>query len=91
MHTRHLDGNKKNCRLDNLRYGTASENVRDRIEHGIDNRGSRHVNAKLTEKQVTFIRRKHSMGVSCATLAVDFGVSRRLIALVVARDRWKHV
>lgn len=31
---RHLDGNPKNNRLDNLRYGTPLENSADRIIHG---------------------------------------------------------
>jgi len=32
--TRHLDGNPKNNTLENLKYGTISENVRDSIKHG---------------------------------------------------------
>lgn len=32
--TRHLDGNPANNALDNLRWGTYSENVHDSIEHG---------------------------------------------------------
>lgn len=40
---RHLDGNRMNPRLDNLAYGTRSENRRDRIAHGTDhNRGKEH-------------------------------------------------
>ena len=34
--TRHLDGNATNNCLDNLRYGTPSENMRDRRTHGTD-------------------------------------------------------
>lgn len=36
MQTRHLDGNPENNRLDNLAYGTVSENMRDRLRHGTD-------------------------------------------------------
>lgn len=33
-HIRHLDGNPRNNRLENLRYGTVSENQRDAVTHG---------------------------------------------------------
>lgn len=41
METRHLDGNRLNSRLDNLRYGTRSENRYDQIAHGTHTFGSR--------------------------------------------------
>lgn len=34
MQIRHLDGDKLNNRVGNLRYGTPSENVRDVLRHG---------------------------------------------------------
>ena len=40
LETRHLDGDPTNNALSNLRYGTKSENCRDRVDHGsasIDN------------------------------------------------------
>lgn len=33
---RHLDGDPLNCNLANLRYGTRSQNVRDKRRHGTD-------------------------------------------------------
>lgn len=42
MEIRHLDGNKLNCHLSNLRYGTCSENQEDKLAHG------RHVQANRT-------------------------------------------
>jgi hypothetical protein len=37
MEALHGDGNKANNRLDNLRYGTRSENQHDRAKHGTSN------------------------------------------------------
>ena len=34
MHIRHLNGDSWDCRLDNLAYGTVSENQQDRVRHG---------------------------------------------------------
>lgn len=33
LQTRHLDGNPANNRVDNLKYGTGSENTADRLRH----------------------------------------------------------
>lgn len=35
MECRHLDGNPKNNRLDNLLWGTRSENSKDSVKHGV--------------------------------------------------------
>lgn len=34
LETRHLNGDGTDCRLVNLRYGTRSENIMDRVRHG---------------------------------------------------------
>ena len=36
LETRHMDGDRRNNAASNLRYGTRSQNRRDRIEHGTD-------------------------------------------------------
>ena len=37
MQIRHLDGDKANNSVANLTYGTASENMRDQVTHGVHN------------------------------------------------------
>src|SRR5690606_8270706 len=37
---RHIDGNPKNNRVENLRFGTESENAYDRVAHGTQHRGN---------------------------------------------------
>lgn len=41
MEARHLDGNRLNNRLDNLAWGTKSENMADRLRHGTNPQASR--------------------------------------------------
>lgn len=41
MHTRHLDGDKSNNSVTNLRYGTPSENLYDAVRHGTHGMTSR--------------------------------------------------
>jgi len=54
-------------------------------------RGSNHANAKLNEGQVREIRDKASHGALQRELAVEFGVTRSTIGLIVRRKLWKHV
>jgi hypothetical protein len=41
--TRHLDGDSRNNRLRNLRWGTPAQNIADKVKHG-RTRGSKHWN-----------------------------------------------
>ncbi len=41
MEVRHLDGERLNCRVDNLAYGTRSENNFDRVAHGRDHNANK--------------------------------------------------
>ena len=56
MECRHLNGNPKDNRLENLRWGTSKENGQDTVMHGRSARGSRNPSAKLTEDNVKQIR-----------------------------------
>lgn len=60
MECRHLDGNPKNNKLNNLKWGTRSENQKDSVKHGTsrqpNNIGCKNGHAKLTEIQVEEIK-----------------------------------
>lgn len=88
---RHLDGNPLNNRLDNLRWGTRSENEQDKERHGTSNRGERNGISRLTEAKVREIRRLHAEGNPYSALASMFGVCHSNIAAVVTRRSWGHV
>jgi len=47
--------------------------------------------AKLSEDNVRSIRTRHSSGEKCASIAVDFKVSRRTISDAVRGKTWAHV
>lgn len=51
MECRHMDGNSQNNMINNLRWGTPSENQQDRFKHGTmnDMTGPKNNNAKLNE------------------------------------------
>jgi hypothetical protein len=53
---------------------------------------SRHANAKLTAAQVIAIRQRYDAGENTQQqLAAEFGVSQRVISLIVRRESYKDI
>ncbi len=87
----HNNGDSRDNRLSNLRWGTPKENGEDRVTHGTTARGSRNHKAKLTEQDVVEIRRLRSKGVRQITLCRHFNVSDGTMSLICRNKIWKHV
>lgn len=85
------DPDPRNCALDNLRWGTHEENMKDRDRHGRTARGDRSGPAKLTEAQVRKIRMLLKEGAKSIAMARQFSVSRSTIHRIKQRIHWKHV
>lgn len=85
---RHLDGNHLNNRLENLVWGTHTENMRDKTGHGTQMLGENHHKAKLTEDDVREIR---AANATTRALARVYGVSQVTIHHIRTRKLWKHV
>ena len=90
--TRHLDGNKDNNHLDNLRYGTISENNKDSIRHGTSTRGELHPNAKLTFDIADKIRAEYKKGdTSTYKLARKYNTSpSKVYRIIKNRSYVRH-
>lgn len=89
----HKDGNKFNNHADNLEYISHRENMLHAYKKGlINNKGSNHGCAKLTEKQVIEIRKKYLFRIySLHKLAKIYAVSKAMISLIILRKAWKHI
>lgn len=72
-----------------LELGTHTDNQRDRVRDGTDNRGERHAKSKLTNEQVRDIRRR--VGQPQCVLAVEFGVSQATISNIIKGKKWRHI
>jgi hypothetical protein len=80
------------CNPDHLFEGTHADNFRDAAKKGRMRHGEDHRSAKLTERDVRSIRKRHSLGkVNYRELGLEYGVARETIGSVLNRRSWKHV
>jgi hypothetical protein len=94
MMVRHLDGHNTNDRLDNLAWGTASENQQDAVRHGTQSglkvRGESTPNHKITEADVIEIRRLAGTMPQRA-IGELVGLTQTTVGQIIRRQAWKHV
>lgn len=92
---RHKNGDKSDNRVENLEWGTRSENELDKRLHGTDNRGERHPLCKLSDREVKAIReeygdpsitwreRRLGMMPSQAQIANKWKISQSTVSMIV--------
>jgi len=99
MECRHLDGNPQNNKLNNLCWGSHSDNEKDKIRHGtksnpiwIDNKGIKCSWAKLNDWKVRIIKRLIEDGyLTQKEIAKIFNIDKSTISNIKRNKRWKHV
>lgn len=88
---RHLDGDPTNDRLDNLAWGTQTENKADELDCGTRMRGEKHHNSKLTIDQARDIYRRAMSGEDQHKLAAEFGILNSNISMIKKKKAWEHI
>jgi hypothetical protein len=94
----HKDGNKNNCRVDNLEWCTYSENARHAISIGLwryrnSNKngklsGEGNGRSKLTERQVMEIRKQRKFGSSVKEICASFNMKDSQIYNILNYVSW---
>lgn len=87
----HINAVKPDNRVENLEWVTRQANIAHNVALGINLRGSALPQAKLTEADITPIRRRVHRGERHAQIALDFGVSKAAISDIARGITWKHV
>lgn len=88
---RHLDGNPRNDRLENLAYGTPKQNSEDAMRHGTVPRGSKQWHAKLTDAKVVEILAAVASGERQRAVARRHGIDYRTVHSIIKGKNWKHI
>lgn len=90
---RHLDGNKANCSLSNLAWGTRSDNAKDRVRHGtqVDTSGERHGMTRLSDRDALEIIRLRSIGTPVAEVASAFSIGHATVSRIANGKGWAHL
>lgn len=86
----HRDDRPINNRLNNLYWGTPTENCADKIAHGNQPMGETIPWSKLTETDVRFIKSNRGL-ISQTEMAKMFDVPQSAISKAANGKTWKHV
>ncbi|MFQ5769055.1 MAG: HNH endonuclease signature motif containing protein [bacterium] len=91
----HGNGIRTDNRLENLRWGTRADNIRDAINHGnhycLKQKGEAHHNVKLNEFQIRVIRRYPKNYGTGKYLAKCFDVHLSTISNITLKKTWSHI
>ncbi|WP_299988677.1 HNH endonuclease [uncultured Pontibacter sp.] len=90
----HIDFDRTNNNIENLRWVSYSENHRHTLDHNRHQakQGEDNHLAKLTEETVLEIRKRYATGgVTTRNLAAEFNVGQAAISKILLRKTWKHI
>lgn len=88
---RHLDGDRRNNRANNLAWGTSKENMADQYAHGTRIMGERCPSSRLTSEGVRKIRKMLTTGMSQTDIASASGISQATVSAIKTGRLWGHV
>lgn len=93
MQACHGNNIKNDDRIDNLRWGTASENTLDQVRHGVHrglkSRGEDHPMSKLRLNQVIEIKKLIQDGATLKNIAERFNVAMTTVSKIKIGMSWK--
>jgi hypothetical protein len=91
MECRHGDGNRQNNCINNLSWGTSSQNEADKLRHGTRRTGEAVYNAKLTLEEARRLRSYYASGeFTQVQLAALFGVPQSTVSRVILHQSYRE-
>lgn len=89
-HVLHKCDNRRCCNPNHFFLGTFTDNMKDAYnkKRKAQPKGEKHANAKLTNQQAEEIRQRYNNGEYQIPLAKEYGVSQRVISLIVRGEAY---
>ncbi len=87
----HDDGNRQNNRLENLKWGTHIENMKDRIKHGTLQYGINNPACKYSEEKINEVRKLFDETKSYETVYKCLGISKTHVWNIINNKRREHI
>ena len=90
----HKNGNPHDNRLSNLKWGTHTENMRDKKKHGTNNYalGEAASRAKLRERDVRMIVYIYRTKLFTQQEVADmYSISKRTVFSILSKETWRHL
>lgn len=89
----HINGNKKDNRINNLEWSSDSEQQIHAVKIGLRNKtlGENSNLSKLNETLVKEIRELHKQKVKQNKLAITYNINRNTVSNIVNNKTWKHI
>lgn len=89
-YVRHMDNNPGNNRIDNLRYGTPTDNSQDKWMHGTQPHGDQIWWRKVDSPEVIAMRDMRAAGAKVADLAEFYGISLAQVSRITTGKQWAN-
>jgi hypothetical protein len=87
----HINGNRLDNRLRNLKWETRKRNHARKVEHGTSQVGERNGNTRMTCEKVMQLRAMRKEGSTYKDLANKFEIAIGTVSQIVTRKTWRHV
>jgi len=84
----HNNGIKTDCRLENLRLDTRSENEKDKVLHGVSNRGERAGNNKYSKDLILQIRKELEFSNKPKIVSEKYNIPYSYIIHIKNKTKW---